>query len=126
MTPKYFKTPADFRKWLEKNHKKEAALFVGFNKVKSGKPSMTWSQSVDQAICYGWIDGVRKSIDEERYQIRFIPRKKKSIWSAVNIKKVEKLTEQNLMQPALLVRISLYLLKYMVVIYRPRLEAQNE
>ena len=79
---------------------KETELLVGFYKVDSRKPSMTWSQSVDQALCFGWIDGVRKSIDKESYQIRFTPRKPKSIWSAVNIRKVEELIKQGLMQPA--------------------------
>jgi uncharacterized protein YdeI (YjbR/CyaY-like superfamily) len=73
---------------------------VGFYKVKSGRPSMTWSQSVDEAICFGWIDGIRKSIDNERYSIRFTPRKPSSNWSAINIKKVEKLKKQGLMKPA--------------------------
>lgn len=100
MKPKFFATPSDFRKWLEKNHKKETELLVGFYKVGSGKPSMTWSQSVDQAICFGWIDGVRKSIDEVSYQIRFTQRRPTSIWSAVNVKKVEEFTRQGLMQPA--------------------------
>lgn len=100
MTPLFFATSEDFRKWLKKNHKKETELIVGFYKVNSGKPSMTWSQSVDQALCFGWIDGVRNSIDKERYQIRFTPRKPGSIWSAVNIKKIETLTQQGLMMPA--------------------------
>ena len=73
---------------------------VGFYKVGSGKPSMTWSQSVDEALCFGWIDGVRKSINKDSYQIRFTKRKPKSIWSAINIKKIEELTKQGLMQPA--------------------------
>ena len=73
---------------------------VGFYKVGSGKPSLTWSESVDQALCFGWIDGVRKSIDAESYCIRFTPRKPKSVWSAVNIKKIEELTAKGLMQPA--------------------------
>jgi len=98
--PTFFATQSDFRKWLEKNHSKATELFVGFYKVDSGKPSMTWSQSVDQAICFGWIDGVRKSIDTESYFIRFTPRKPTSIWSAINIKKVEELSKQGLMQPA--------------------------
>lgn len=87
----FFSTPGEFRKWLQKNHKSETELLVGFHKVSSGKPSMTWSQSVDEALCFGWIDGVRKSIDEERYTIRFTPRRPNSIWSAINIKKVKKL-----------------------------------
>src|SRR6187549_476911 len=98
--PTFFATQSDFRKWLEKNHSKATELFVGFYKVDSGKPSMTWSESVDQAICFGWIDGVRKSIDKDSYFIRFTPRKPTSIWSAINIKKVEELTKQGLMQPA--------------------------
>lgn len=98
--PIFFATQSDFRKWLEKNHGKATELFVGFYKVNSGKPSMTWSQSVDQAICFGWIDGVRKSIDKDSYLIRFTPRKPTSTWSAINIKKVEELSKQGLMHPA--------------------------
>ena len=98
--PVYFKTPSEFRKWLFENHEKENELLVGFHKVNSNKPSITWSESVDEAICFGWIDGVRKSIDEERYCIRFTPRKPTSIWSAINIKKVEELTGKGLMHPS--------------------------
>lgn len=100
MKPIFFSTQEEFRKWLEINHKKETELFVGFYKVGSKRPSMTWSESVDQAICFGWIDGVRKSIDKESYQIRFTPRKSTSIWSDVNIRKVERLKRQGLMQTA--------------------------
>ena len=75
-------------------------MLVGFYKISSGKPSMTWSQSVDEALCFGWIDGVRKSIDKESYQIRFTQRKPTSIWSAINIQKFEELTKQGLMRPA--------------------------
>lgn len=100
MTPLFFTTQDEFRKWLEENYDKKTEVFVGFYKVNSGKPSMTWSESVDQALCFGWIDGVKHSIDKESYQIRFTPRKKTSIWSAVNIKKVETLIEQGLMQEA--------------------------
>ncbi len=100
MAPTFFAKQADFRNWLAKNHQKETELVVGFYKVGSGKESMTWPQSVDEALCFGWIDGVRTSIDEESYQIRFTPRKSNSIWSAVNIKKIEILTKQGLMQPA--------------------------
>jgi uncharacterized protein YdeI (YjbR/CyaY-like superfamily) len=99
MKPIFFKTGAEFRKWLSKNHKKETELLVGFYKVGSGKPSMTWSESVDEALCFGWIDGVRKSVDDERYTIRFTPRKPTSIWSAVNIKKMEELIRKGLVQP---------------------------
>lgn len=100
MTASFFKTQHDFRKWLEENHKTKTELLVGFYKVGTNKPSMTWSQSVDQALCFGWIDGVRKSIDGESYSIRFTPRKPTSIWSAVNIKKMEELTKSGLMQDA--------------------------
>lgn len=100
MTPTFFAKQTDFRKWLEKNHTIERELLVGFYKVDSGKPSMTWSQSVDEALCFGWIDGVRKSIDKDSYQIRFTPRKRSSIWSAVNIQKIETLTKLGLMQPS--------------------------
>jgi uncharacterized protein YdeI (YjbR/CyaY-like superfamily) len=100
MTPKFFKNQADFRKWLEINHKKETELVVGFYKRESGKHSMTWSQSVDEALCFGWIDGIRKSIDKKSYCIRFTPRRQSSTWSAVNIRKIEELIKQGLMQPA--------------------------
>ena len=94
----FFSSQLEFRKWLSENHKTESELLVGYYKVKSEKPSMTWSQSVDEALCFGWIDGVRKSIDAESYCIRFTPRKSTSIWSAVNIKKMEVLIESGLMQ----------------------------
>jgi uncharacterized protein YdeI (YjbR/CyaY-like superfamily) len=100
MEPIFFSKQADFRKWLTKNHKKEKELLVGFYKVDSGKLSMTWSQSVDEALCFGWIDGVRRSIDKESYCIRFTPRRPTSIWSTINIDKVAKLTKQGLMKPA--------------------------
>ena len=100
MKPKFFSSQSDFRKWLEKNHKNEAELLVGYYKVDSGKPSMTWSQSVDVALCFGWIDGIRKKVDNDSYCIRFTPRRKTSTWSAVNIAKVEELTRKRLMRPA--------------------------
>src|SRR5688572_5198736 len=98
MEPKFF-TQTQWRKWLEKNHQKATEIIVGFYKTHTGKAGLTWSQSVDEALCFGWIDGVRTSIDEDRYKIRFTPRKTTSIWSAVNIKKVEELTKKGLMQP---------------------------
>lgn len=97
MAATFFATPQEFRKWLEKHHTSEKELLVGFYKVGTKKPSMTWSESVDQALCFGWIDGVRKSINEHSYSIRFTPRKPTSIWSAINIKKVEELTKVGLM-----------------------------
>lgn len=98
--PTFFAGQSDFRKWLEKNHNTATELVVGFYKVGSGKPSMTWPESVDQALCFGWIDGVRRSINSDSYQIRFTPRKPTSIWSAINIAKVEKLANDGLMRPA--------------------------
>lgn len=100
MSATFFPNQEDFRKWLEENHQQEKELLVGFYKVGSGKPSMSWSESVDQALCFGWIDGVRKSIDEQSYSIRFTPRKPTSIWSAINIKKMEELTKAGLMTSA--------------------------
>ncbi len=100
MAPVYFHDQTEFRKWLEKNHKEETELIVGYYKVGSGIPSMTWSQSVDEALCFGWIDGIRKSIDSERYTIRFTPRRSGSIWSNINIKKVEELKKNGLMKQA--------------------------
>jgi len=96
----FFENQDVFRAWLETHYDEETELLVGFYKVKCGKPTMTWSQSVDQALCFGWIDSVRKSIDEESYCIRFTPRKKTSIWSAINISKVEALIKLGLMTPA--------------------------
>lgn len=96
----FFETQNQFRAWLEKHHEKQTELIVGYYKVGTGKPSMTWSESVDQALCFGWIDGIRRSIDEESYCIRFTPRRRKSIWSAVNIRKVEELTKAGLMKRA--------------------------
>ena len=100
MNPRFFKTPAAFRKWLAANHEKAKELLVGFYKKGSGKPSITWPESVDEALCFGWIDGVRKTIDDESYTIRFSPRKPASIWSAVNIRNVERLTKEKRMTPA--------------------------
>lgn len=100
MKPRFFRTPADFRAWLEGYHATVAELLVGFHKRGTGKPSMTWPESVDAALCFGWIDGVRKRIDEVSYTIRFTPRRATSIWSAVNIRRVKALQELGLMQPA--------------------------
>jgi uncharacterized protein YdeI (YjbR/CyaY-like superfamily) len=100
MTPVFFADQIEFRKWLEENHKTEKELLVGYYKVSTGRPSMTWSQSVDQALCFGWIDGIRRSIDEESYCIRFTPRRPTSVWSNINIKKIEELTEKGLMTEA--------------------------
>ena len=98
--PIFFYSPSNFRDWLEQNHKSETELLVGYHKVNSGKESMTWPESVDEALCFGWIDGVRRSLGEDSYTIRFTPRKPKSIWSAVNLKKMEELMAQGKMQEA--------------------------
>jgi uncharacterized protein YdeI (YjbR/CyaY-like superfamily) len=100
LKPRFFRTPSDFRKWLAAHHASETELWVGFYKKDSGKASVTWPQSVDEALCFGWIDGIRKNIDEVSYKIRFTPRKQRSTWSAVNIKRVAELTEQGLMEEA--------------------------
>ncbi len=95
----YFRTPADLRKWFRANHAKVAELWIGFHKKDSGKPSITWPESVDEALCVGWIDGIRKSLGPESYTIRFTPRRKSSIWSAVNIARVKVLTDEKRMRP---------------------------
>jgi uncharacterized protein YdeI (YjbR/CyaY-like superfamily) len=100
MKPKFFATPAAWRDWLEKHHHDQDELLVGFYKKDSGKPSITWPESVDGALCFGWIDGVRRRIDDVSYSIRFTPRKPRSIWSAVNIKRAEELKRQGVMSAA--------------------------
>lgn len=100
MNPKFFKNPSAFRKWFEAHHATSKELWVGFYKKKSGKPSIDWPESVDEALCFGWIDGIRKSIDEESYKIRFTPRKPRSVWSSVNIANATKLIKQQRMQTA--------------------------
>ncbi|MEW6732760.1 MAG: YdeI/OmpD-associated family protein [Acidobacteriota bacterium] len=100
MEIKFFKSPGDFRKWLEKHHTTAQELWVGYYKKSSGKASITWPESVGEALCFGWIDGLRKSVDEFSYTIRFTPRRPGSIWSVVNIKHVQELSAKGLMQPA--------------------------
>ncbi|HKS04682.1 MAG TPA: YdeI/OmpD-associated family protein [Gemmatimonadaceae bacterium] len=98
--PRFFKSPAEFRAWLAKNHAKATELLVGYHKKHTGKPSLTWEQSVDEALCFGWIDGIRRSGGADTYTIRFTPRTATSKWSAVNIKRVGELTRLQLMTPA--------------------------
>jgi uncharacterized protein YdeI (YjbR/CyaY-like superfamily) len=98
--PRFFATPADFRKWLTKHHVTARELWVGFYKRGTGKPSITWPESVEEALCAGWIDGVRKSINDESYVIRFTPRKATSTWSAVNLKKFQQLIREGRVLPA--------------------------
>lgn len=100
MAPYFFRNPYEFRAWLEQNHRSVTELWVGYHRVETGKAGMTWPESVDQALCFGWIDGIRKKIDDERYCIRFTPRKPDSTWSRINISKVEEMTRQGLMFPA--------------------------
>jgi len=99
MTPTFFPTPADFRSWLEKHHDQQTELWVGYYKKGTKKASIDWPQSVDQALCFGWIDGLRKSIDAESYMIRFTPRRPTSHWSAVNINRMPELIAKGLVTP---------------------------
>lgn len=98
--PRFFSKPADFGKWLEKHHASEAELLVGFWKKGSGRASMTWEESVEQALCYGWIDGVRRSLGDEAYTIRFTPRRARSIWSAKNLRTMQRLIDEGRVAPA--------------------------
>ncbi len=98
--PIFFSSPEAFRSWLEENHASAQEQWVGFWKRATGRPSLTWSESVDQALCFGWIDGVRRSLGEDAYAIRFTPRKAASSWSAVNVRKAEELIAGGLMRPA--------------------------
>jgi len=99
MKPTFFTTPPEFRTWLEKRHREARELWVGFHKKSSGQASITWPEQVDEALCFGWIDGQRKGLDEVAYAIRFTPRKPGSIWSVANVKRVEELRAQRRMQP---------------------------
>jgi uncharacterized protein YdeI (YjbR/CyaY-like superfamily) len=98
--PRFFATPADFRAWMKQHHKTAPELSVGFYKRHSGKPSITWPEAVDEALCFGWIDGVRHRIDDDSYRIRFTPRQPKSTWSAVNLGRIAELTKQGRMRAA--------------------------
>lgn len=98
-TPRFFETARGFRDWLEAHASRERELLVGFHKVGTGRPSMSWPESVDEALCFGWIDGVRRRIDDHTYSIRFTPRKATSTWSAVNIARFEQLRAQGRMRP---------------------------
>jgi uncharacterized protein YdeI (YjbR/CyaY-like superfamily) len=87
----YFESPAHWREWLVENHATESELWVGFHRKKTGRPSLTWEESVEQALCFGWIDGIRKAVDEERFTIRFTPRRPKSAWSKINVENAKRL-----------------------------------
>ena len=98
--PVFFATSKEFRALLEKHHETSPELLVGVHKKSGGKPSITWPESVREALCFGWIDGLRRTIDENSYSIRFTPRRTRSVWSAINIRLVEELTASGLMRPA--------------------------
>ena len=98
--PKFFKTPAEFRDWLLKNHDSKSELLTGFHKKDSGKKSITYPEALDEALCFGWIDGVRRNLDKTSYTIRFTPRKPKSIWSLINVNHVARLKKEDRMQPS--------------------------
>jgi uncharacterized protein YdeI (YjbR/CyaY-like superfamily) len=98
--PTFFAEPADFRAWLEENHERASELLVGFHKKATGRPSITWPEAVDEALCFGWIDGIRRSLGDESYTIRFTPRKARSTWSAVNIERARELVAEGRMRPA--------------------------
>lgn len=96
----FFDSPAAFRRWLEQHHHDETVLWVGYYKKHTGMPTLTWPESVDQALCFGWIDGLRRTVDADRYRIRFTPRKPSSIWSDVNQKRYAALLREGLVHPA--------------------------
>ena len=100
MEPVYFSSPAAFREWLEAHHASAGELWVGYYKRGTGRPSMTWPESVDEALCFGWIDGLRRRVDDERYTIRFTPRRAGSNWSRVNLGRVGVLIDEGRMRPA--------------------------
>ena len=100
MKPTFFNSPAKFREWLEQNHDRATELLLGFHKKSSGKKSVTYAEALDEALCFGWIDGVRRNLDETSYTIRFTPRKPRSIWSLVNVNHVERLKKEGRMHAA--------------------------
>lgn len=96
----FFASPAEFRRWLQRHHRSARELWVGFHRKATGRPTLTWPESVAEALCYGWIDGIRKRVDGTRYAIRFTPRKERSIWSAVNVKTMAELIAAKRVKPA--------------------------
>jgi uncharacterized protein YdeI (YjbR/CyaY-like superfamily) len=98
--PDFFPSPSAWRAWLQQHHAETGELWVGLYKRESGRPSITWPEAVDGALCFGWIDGIRKSIDDISYKIRFTPRKPRSVWSAINVRRATELSTLGLMQPA--------------------------
>jgi len=100
VSPVFFATPAAWRRWLAQNHARSKEVLVGFHKRGSGTPSITWPESVDEALCYGWIDGIRRRLDDDRYTIRFTPRRRGSTWSLINVRRVLELTKLGRMREA--------------------------
>ena len=100
MKPKFFSSPQEFREWLERNHDSTSELLLGFHKKSSGKKSITYAEALDEALCFGWIDGVRKKLNETSYVQRFTPRKSRSIWSNINVNHVERLKSEGRMHRA--------------------------
>lgn len=100
MSIRFFKTQADFHKWLESNYENASELWVGLHKKESGKPSISYKEAVDEALCFGWIDGLRKRVDETSYKVRFTPRRKGSVWSRINTNRAEELKRSGLMKPS--------------------------
>ena len=100
LPPTFFRSPAELRQWFEKNHASADELIVGFHKKSAGKPTLTWPESVAEALCFGWIDGIRRRVDDERYTIRFTPRRPGSGWSAINVKMMAALEADGRMRPA--------------------------
>ena len=100
MKCRFFATPLQLHNWLARNHASEKEILVGFHKKTSGKKSITYSEALDEALCFGWIDGVRKSLNDDSYTIRFTPRRAKSIWSLVNVRHIERLQKEGRMQPS--------------------------
>jgi uncharacterized protein YdeI (YjbR/CyaY-like superfamily) len=96
----FFQSPGEWRAWLEEHHADAPEVWVGYHRKSTGRPSLTWPQSVDEALCFGWIDGIRKRVDDTRYTIRFTPRRPNSVWSKVNVARVAELTAAGLMRPA--------------------------
>ncbi len=99
-SPRFFPTPPDLRAWFEEHHDTATELWVGYYKKATGLPGITWPESVDEALCFGWIDGIRKSVDDESYKIRFTPRRKGSHWSARNLGRMKHLIEASLVSEA--------------------------
>jgi uncharacterized protein YdeI (YjbR/CyaY-like superfamily) len=96
----YFESPLAFRRWLQKHHHSATELVVGFHKSHTGRPTLTWPESVDEALCFGWIDGIRRRVDDDRYTIRFTPRRSRSVWSLINVRRVAALEKEGRMHPA--------------------------